>query len=333
MVFVTGVIMPGESRNDNLQGKIAGSESIIEDLQAAADDESIDAVILRVDSPGGSALASDLIWHEIVELRKEKPVIVSMSGLAASGGYYVSCLGDSIFADTGHADRFDRRLRRQDEPPGDVPEDRRQPRVRHARRERPPVQRRGRLHRCAARRCSRRRWTGSTSASWPRSAEGRGLTRDQVHEVAQGRVWTGRQGVRARAGGRPGRARPQPGRGQAPAGRRPRSQGDRADLRRADVVRREDAAALPARGRHDAAGGAAGRGRRRGGSGTGRRGAWTCWPAGWRATLRDDGTLAAAAMLDGRRAGADADVHPGPLSRDGAEPRASRALATTGLVR
>ena len=58
-------------------------------------------MILRVDSPGGSALASDLIWHEIVELRKEKPVIVSMSGMAASGGYYVSCLGDSIFADKG----------------------------------------------------------------------------------------------------------------------------------------------------------------------------------------------------------------------------------------
>jgi len=99
LVYVTGVIMPGESRFDRFQGKIAGSESVIDDLAGMADDDDVDAVILRVDSPGGSALASDLIWKEIRRVQDKKPVIVSMSGMAASGGYYVSCPGDSVFAD------------------------------------------------------------------------------------------------------------------------------------------------------------------------------------------------------------------------------------------
>ncbi|MDO9694869.1 MAG: signal peptide peptidase SppA, partial [Candidatus Latescibacteria bacterium] len=61
----------------------------------------IAAVVLRVDSPGGSATASDLIWDEINRTRLEKPVVVSMSGYAASGGYYVACPADSIFAEPG----------------------------------------------------------------------------------------------------------------------------------------------------------------------------------------------------------------------------------------
>jgi protease-4 len=68
-------------------------------LQRIRNDESIDAVVLRVNSPGGSALASDIIWREIELLKKEKPVVVSMGNYAASGGYYISCNADSIFAD------------------------------------------------------------------------------------------------------------------------------------------------------------------------------------------------------------------------------------------
>ena len=68
-------------------------------IQKIRNDESIDAVVLRVNSPGGSSLASDIIWREIDLLKKEKPVIVSMGNLAASGGYYISCGADSIFAD------------------------------------------------------------------------------------------------------------------------------------------------------------------------------------------------------------------------------------------
>ncbi len=57
------------------------------------------AVVLRIDSPGGSALASDLIWHELMELKKKKPVIVSIGSMAASGGYYIACPADRIFAE------------------------------------------------------------------------------------------------------------------------------------------------------------------------------------------------------------------------------------------
>jgi len=101
MIYTTGTIAPGETRRDKLQGKVAGSETVIEHLRSARKDDSIDAVVLRVDSPGGSALASDLIWNEVERLQQEKPVIVSMSGYAASGGYYISCGADSIFAEPG----------------------------------------------------------------------------------------------------------------------------------------------------------------------------------------------------------------------------------------
>lgn len=101
LVYVTGTIMPGESRHDRLQGKVAGAVTVCEQLRAARQDDDIDAVILRVDSPGGSAAASDLIWHEMARLGELKPVVVSMSGYAASGGYYVSCGADSLFAEPG----------------------------------------------------------------------------------------------------------------------------------------------------------------------------------------------------------------------------------------
>jgi protease-4 len=67
-------------------------------LQKIRNDQSIDAVVIRVNSPGGSSLASDIIWREIDLLKKEKPVVVSMGDLAASGGYYIACGADSIFA-------------------------------------------------------------------------------------------------------------------------------------------------------------------------------------------------------------------------------------------
>jgi protease IV len=62
-------------------------------------DESSKAIVLRIDSPGGSALASDLLWHQLMQLRKVKPVIVSVGDMAASGGYYMACTGTRIFAD------------------------------------------------------------------------------------------------------------------------------------------------------------------------------------------------------------------------------------------
>ncbi len=74
------------------------SEELSKTIRKARKDESIKAVVLRVNSPGGSGMGSDVIWREVKLCKKEKPVIVSMGDLAASGGYYISCLADTIVA-------------------------------------------------------------------------------------------------------------------------------------------------------------------------------------------------------------------------------------------
>ena len=83
-----------------LQGEelIVGSE-VVEDLDELAKDDDVKAVVLRINSPGGSANASEQIWHAIQVLKTKKPVVVSMSGMAASGGYYMSCGANYIFAE------------------------------------------------------------------------------------------------------------------------------------------------------------------------------------------------------------------------------------------
>ncbi|GFZ38349.1 signal peptide peptidase SppA [Bacteroides nordii] len=72
---------------------------VIRDLRKLKDDKDVKAVVLRVNSPGGSAFASEQIWHAVKELKAEKPVIVSMGDYAASGGYYISCVADTIIAE------------------------------------------------------------------------------------------------------------------------------------------------------------------------------------------------------------------------------------------
>ena len=74
-------------------------EKVAMDLRKLRDDETVKAVVLRVNSPGGSAFASEQIWNEVVKLKEKKPVIVSMGGYAASGGYYIAAPGDAIIAD------------------------------------------------------------------------------------------------------------------------------------------------------------------------------------------------------------------------------------------
>lgn len=93
VVYAVGEIVSGKSE----QGKM-GSETIVEAIRKAKNDTAIKAVVLRVNSPGGSALASDVMWREIQLTKKIKPVVVSMSDVAASGGYYISCGADRVFA-------------------------------------------------------------------------------------------------------------------------------------------------------------------------------------------------------------------------------------------
>ncbi|MBE5321744.1 signal peptide peptidase SppA [Pedobacter sp. MR2016-19] len=92
IIYANGEINGGEGSDNQI-----GSERISRAIRKARLDDDIKAVVLRVNSPGGSALASDVIWREVVLTRKEKPVIASFGDVAASGGYYIGCAADSIF--------------------------------------------------------------------------------------------------------------------------------------------------------------------------------------------------------------------------------------------
>ncbi len=99
LVYVDGAIMVGKSDDSLFGGTTAGSTTVRAALEAARLDDTVKAVVLRVNSPGGSALASDIIWNAATRLASEKPLIVSMGGVAASGGYYVAIPGDTVFAE------------------------------------------------------------------------------------------------------------------------------------------------------------------------------------------------------------------------------------------
>ncbi|HET7225704.1 MAG TPA: S49 family peptidase [Candidatus Eisenbacteria bacterium] len=101
VVYATGAIQTGASGNDLLFGPAMGSATVVRQLESAFRRRDVRAVVLRVESPGGSALASDLIYHATDRLKREtkKPFVVSMGAVAASGGYYISAAGDRIFAD------------------------------------------------------------------------------------------------------------------------------------------------------------------------------------------------------------------------------------------
>jgi protease-4 len=100
IVYVVGDLMPGESQESPF-GRTAGADTIIQGLRAARDDGSVRAIILRVDSPGGSGTASDAIWREVQLARRAKPVVASMGDYAASGGFYVAMGADAIVAEPG----------------------------------------------------------------------------------------------------------------------------------------------------------------------------------------------------------------------------------------
>ena len=98
LIEVRGGIVSGRTRR-NPMGRQVGSDSVGAALRAAATDEQVRAVVLHVDSPGGSAVASDTIWREVCRVREAgKPVVVSMGEAAASGGYYIACPADVIVA-------------------------------------------------------------------------------------------------------------------------------------------------------------------------------------------------------------------------------------------
>lgn len=101
LVYAVGEIVSGESQASGLGGEFAGSDTVARAIRQARTDPAIRAIVLRVDSPGGSGTASDVIWREMGLARKAKPVVVSMGDVAASGGYYIGMGGDAIVAQPG----------------------------------------------------------------------------------------------------------------------------------------------------------------------------------------------------------------------------------------
>ena len=99
VIYASGAINVGRSSRGGFSGEMIGSDTFIKAINDAAEDSSIKAIVLRVDSPGGSALASDLMWHALENARAKKPLVVSMADVAASGGYYISCNADKIVAE------------------------------------------------------------------------------------------------------------------------------------------------------------------------------------------------------------------------------------------
>jgi len=94
VIYAQGEILGGEGGKDYI-----GQGLIVDALHKAVDNESVKAIVLRVDSPGGSALVSDIIWREMQLAKEEKPLVVSFGNIAASGGYYIGVGGDKIFAE------------------------------------------------------------------------------------------------------------------------------------------------------------------------------------------------------------------------------------------
>lgn len=190
LVYALGDIIDGQGEGLLGAREQIAAGTLVPALRVLAADDTVKAVVLRVDSGGGSAQASELIWAEVQALREKKPVIVSMSDVAASGGYYISCAATKIFAEpdtltgsigvVGGKLAFGRALEQlgvRTFPMG-----------------------RGKRATMAA---SLEAWSAEERALvlqlmeqvyetfLKRVAAGRGKSRDEVHAVAQGRVWTG----------------------------------------------------------------------------------------------------------------------------------------------
>jgi len=185
VIYAQGQILDGEGN-----AQVIGEGYVKKSLQDAVKDDNIKAIVLRVDSPGGSALASDIIWREIELTKKHKPVVVSMGNLAASGGYYISCNADKIFAEpttiTGSIGVF-----------GAIPNFRGLTNTMGIYSD--IVSTHENSAEYSIFQPMSESFKGVITESietiydtfLQRVADGRGMTKEQVNEVAQGRVWTG----------------------------------------------------------------------------------------------------------------------------------------------
>jgi protease-4 len=169
-------------------------------LRRLAKDESVKAVVIRMDSPGGSALASDIIWHEVRELKAKKPVVVSVGDMAASGGYYIACAANRVLAEKssivgsigvfGGKITVDAMLAEYGVTSATIP----------ASPEPGAAERAAYLSLLtpwdeSTRERVRKQMEGIYQLFLERVAESRGMPVPKVHEIAQGRIWSGIQGL------------------------------------------------------------------------------------------------------------------------------------------
>lgn len=198
IVRVEGTIAPGKNRASPAGGDaLAGAESIAEQIHRAAADREVKAIVVRVDSPGGDGLASDLIWRAIVQARRRKPVIASMGDAAASGGYLVAVAADAIVAEpstlTGSIGVFALKpdlsglLAKLSVP-----------REAFARGENAQIMSLAKPWTASERSAIEKQIEAFYRLFVERVAEGRKLTRAEVEPLAGGRVWTGRQAFERR---------------------------------------------------------------------------------------------------------------------------------------
>jgi len=198
IVRVEGTLVPGRSRRGRPGGDgLVGAETISRQLRRAAEDGAVKAIVLRVDSPGGDGLASDLVWREVVRARARKPVIASMGDAAASGGYLVAVGADAIVAEpstlTGSIGVFALKpdlsglLAKLSVA-----------REAWARGENAQYGSFARPWSAAERRAIDRQLDGFYRLFVDRVAEGRKLPREEIASLAGGRVWTGKQAFERR---------------------------------------------------------------------------------------------------------------------------------------
>ncbi len=190
MYYAEGQIVDAPSTGMSTTPEIVG-EKVSMDLRKLRDDETVKAVILRVNSPGGSAFASEQIWNEVVKLKEKKPVIVSMGDYAASGGYYISCAADTIIAQpntiTGSIGIFGMFPN-----PHKLINDKLKLNVETVKTNK--LADFGSMNRPfnADERAIMQRYINQGYATFvKRCADGRGMSTSEIEAIAQGRVWTG----------------------------------------------------------------------------------------------------------------------------------------------
>jgi protease-4 len=191
-----GAIVMGRSRRSPMDGPQMGSDTVAAALRAARHDDSVRAVVFRVDSPGGSYVASDTVWREVgLTSQAGKPVVVSMGTMAGSGGYFIACPADVIVAQpatlTGSIGVFGGKavvtglMDKVGLSTGAVS------RGAHARMFSP------RVGFTDDERAKMSEWLDEVYDVFvSKVADGRGMTREEVHEIAKGRVWSGADAAR-----------------------------------------------------------------------------------------------------------------------------------------